>query len=77
MVKATSIWARDALAALVTILLAAILLWVGSCPALFQIAWERITAKIPLTTNGDLGKEQGAPRFTVMMQDRYILGEAS
>ena len=46
-----------------TILSAAILLQMGSCPTqlLFLAAWGKMTAQNPLVTNSDLGRDQGEP----------------
>ena len=40
-----------------------------SHPVLFHTAQEMITAEYPPETNGDLGREQGVPESTRMIQD--------
>ena len=65
-VKAVSSWASAISPVMATLLSAAIILQVGSHPAqlLLHTARERMKAQNRPATNGDLGREQGAPVST-------------
>ena len=47
-----------------------------SCLAPLLSAWERMVAKYPPATNGDLNREKSAPESTRIMQDGSHLDKA-